>query len=86
MSAVSNDTEESPDTMGRILPNGKLQQCRASSTETNRAASVWCRVRVKWWCKRPPVPLVTVAAGNALSGAMPNREAMVRPHRFRVGS
>lgn len=36
MSAVSNDTEESPDTMGRILPNGKLQQCRASSTETNR--------------------------------------------------
>jgi len=35
--------------------------------------------RVKWWCKRPPVSLVTEIARNALSGAMPNRKAMMLP-------
>jgi len=36
-------------------------------------------VRVKWRCKRPPVSLVTEIARKALSGAMPNRKAMMWP-------
>jgi len=64
---------------GRILPNGKLQKCRASSTEINRLFCFAERARVKWWCKRPPVSLVTEIARNALSGAMPNRKARMLP-------
>lgn len=44
---------------------------------------------MKWWCKRPPEALVTELAGKALSGAMPNREAIKRCPRgygLRVGS
>jgi len=64
---------------GGILPNGKLSQGRASSTETNRLFSSAEWARVKWWCKRPPASLVTGMARKALSGAMPNRKAMMRP-------
>ena len=84
---------------GGILPNGKPQQCGAApQKQTARRApfllplrdrSFLCRARVKWRCKRPPEALVTGLDGNALSGAMPNREATKRGPRgygFRVGS
>jgi len=41
-------------------------------------------VRVKWWCKRPPVQAVMLAAGQPPSGARPIRDELLREGRLLV--
>lgn len=50
-----------------------------------QTAARFLGVRVEWWCKRPPGLDVNRDARNALSGAMPNREAWVCPTRYASG-
>jgi len=65
--------------MAGYFLTGSCSDAEIAPQKVNRYSVFSEAARVKRRCKRPPVSLVTEIARKALSGAMPNRKAMMLP-------